>query len=77
MVGGHAVLLTAGLDDCEHILSFHVRAGSLSRKGKAVFLSVAGMAMHWRIAGSNGSLRDWTLAKGKAGRHKEPASRHK
>jgi hypothetical protein len=38
VVGCHAVLLTAGLDDCEHFLSFHVRSGSVRRM--AVFLSV-------------------------------------
>jgi hypothetical protein len=41
VVGGHAVLLTAGLDDCEHFLSFHVRSSSfIGQTMKAVFLSV-------------------------------------
>jgi hypothetical protein len=40
VVGRYAVLLTAGLDDCEHFLSFHVRSGSARKCGLAVFLSV-------------------------------------
>jgi hypothetical protein len=39
VVGAYAVLLTAGLDDCEHFLSFHVRSGS-ALLALAVFLSV-------------------------------------
>ncbi|CUX35279.1 hypothetical protein AGR13a_Cc340101 [Agrobacterium genomosp. 13 str. CFBP 6927] len=39
-VGRYAVLLTAGLDDCEHFLSFHVRSGSARICKLAVFLSV-------------------------------------
>jgi hypothetical protein len=38
VVGCYAVLLTAGLDDCEHWLSFHVRSGSILLDGR-LFIS--------------------------------------
>ena len=57
VVGGHAVLLTAGLDDCEHILSFHVRAGSLPLRARPSFCQSLRMERHWRPAGLVGSCR--------------------